>query len=154
MKKVALVCDWLTEKGGAEDVLYELHKIYKDAPIYTSQYRKVDPRFNDADVRTGKLNFLPSFSRRFIAPLRQKYFRNLDLSEYDTVISVTGSDAKGIKTSRKHICYCHVPTQYYWGKREEYLKNPGFGLLNPLARVIYKYKLPKLPTKTRMVLLI
>lgn len=143
--KVALVCDWLTEKGGAEDVLMEFHKIFPDAPIYTSQYRKrrID-WFKDAEVKTGWLNYFPVFSRRFIAPLRQQYFKNLDLSEYDLVISVTGCDAKLIKTSGVHLCYCHVPTQYYWGKREEYLKDPGFGLLNPLVRVVYKSALPKL----------
>lgn len=145
MKKVALVCDWLTEKGGAEDVLMEFHKIFPDAPIYTSQYRKrrID-WFKDTEVKTGWLNYFPVFSRRFIAPLRQQYFKNLDLSEYDLVISVTGCDAKLIKTSGVHLCYCHVPTQYYWGKREEYMKNPGFGLLNPLARLVYQISLPKL----------
>lgn len=146
--KVALVCDWLTEKGGAEKVLLELHEMFPKAPIYTSQYRKgrID-WFNDAKVITGYLNYLPVFSRRFIAPLRQNYFKNLDLSEYDLVISVTGCDAKMIKTTGRHLCFCHVPTQYYWGKREDYLKNPGFGLLNPLARVVYKRFLPKLADK-------
>ena len=146
--KVALVCDWLTEKGGAEKVLLELHRMFPKAPIYTSQYRKrrID-WFNDAEVITGYLNHLPVFSRRFIAPLRQNYFKNLDLSEYDLVISVTGCDAKMIKTTGRHLCFCHVPTQYYWGKREDYLKNPGFGLLNPLARVVYKRLLPKLADK-------
>ncbi len=146
--KVALVCDWLTEKGGAEKVLLEFHKIFPDAPIYTSQYRKgrID-WFEDVEVKTGYLNLFPVFSRRLIAPLRQNYFKSLDLSEYDLVISVTGCDAKFIKTSGRHLCYCHVPTQYYWGKREEYLKNPGFGPLNPLARVVYKKLLPRLAKK-------
>ena len=35
--KIALVCDWLTVVGGAEQVLRELHHIYPEAPIYTSQ---------------------------------------------------------------------------------------------------------------------
>ncbi len=35
--KVAIVCDWLTGIGGAERVVYELHKMYPEAPIYTSQ---------------------------------------------------------------------------------------------------------------------
>ena len=146
--KVALVCDWLTEKGGAEKVLLEFHKMFPKAPIYTSQYRKgrID-WFSDAEVKTGYLNFFPVSLRRFIAPLRQNYFKKLDLSEYDLVISVTGCDAKMIKTTGRHLCYCHVPTQYYWGKREEYLKNPGFGVLNPLARVVYKGLLPKLAEK-------
>ena len=104
MKKVALVCDWLTEKGGAEDVLMEFHKIFPDAPIYTSQYRKrrID-WFKDAEVKTGWLNYFPVFSRRFIAPLRQQYFKNLDLSDYDLVVSVTGCDAKSI---RYHYLSC------------------------------------------------
>lgn len=143
--KVALVCDWLTEVGGAEKVLMEFHKLFPNAPIYTSQYRKgrID-WFKDADVKTGYLQYFPVWSRRLIAPLRQKYFKNLDLSEYDLVISITGCDAKFVKTTNTHLCYCHVPTQYYWGKYDEYLKNPGFGVLNPLARAIFKKISPKL----------
>ncbi|MBP5511909.1 glycosyltransferase [Candidatus Saccharibacteria bacterium] len=145
MKKVALVCDWLTEIGGAEEVLLEFHKKFPQAPIYTSQYRKGRAKqFNDIEVRTGWLNYFPVFSRRFIAPLRQNYFKNLDLSNYDLVISVTGCDAKFVKTNGTHLCFCHVPTQYYWGKYDEYLKNPGFGLLNPLARLALKKSVTKM----------
>jgi glycosyltransferase involved in cell wall biosynthesis len=52
----------------------------------------------------------------------------LDLSEYDLVISSSGAEAKGIKTGPKtlHICYMHSPTQYYWIRKDEYLKKPGF----------------------------
>ena len=143
--KVALVCDWLTELGGAEKVLLAFHEMYKDAPIYTSQYR---PRkahwFKGMDVRTGWLQPFPAWSRRFIVPLRQHFFAHLDLSEYDLIISVTGADAKFIQPRGKHICFCHVPTQYYWGKYHEYLKNPGFGPLNPLIRPIFRKIAPRL----------
>lgn len=147
--KVALVCDWLTVVGGAEQVLREIHHLFPHAPIYTSQYRpkKID-WFKDAEVKTGWLNFLPAFTRRFIAPLRQSYFKNLDLTRYDLVISVSGCDAKFIKTSPgTHFCYCHVPTQYYWGKSEEYQKDPGFGPLNIIVRPIFKLLLPRLRKK-------
>lgn len=135
--KVALVCDWLTNVGGAERVLLSIHEIFPDAPIYTSQYNKkgID-WFKDADVRTGWMQILPSGMRRFFAPLRVLYFKHLDLSEYDLIISVTGAEAKGIKKGNaKHLCYCHVPTQYYWQMYDEYLKNPGFGIFNPIARL-------------------
>lgn len=144
--KVALVCDWLTVVGGAEQVLREIHHLFPHAPIYTSQYRpkKID-WFKDAEVKTGWLNFLPAFTRRFIAPLRQAYFKNLDLTRYDLVISVSGCDAKYVKTRPgTHFCYCHVPTQYYWGKSEEYQKDPGFGPLNIIVRPIFKLLLPRL----------
>lgn len=143
--KVALVCDWLTELGGAEKVLLAFHEMYEDAPIYTSQYR---PRkahwFKGMDVRTGWLQPFPAWSRRFIVPLRQHFFAHLDLSEYDLIISVTGADAKFIQPRGKHICFCHIPTQYYWGKYHEYLKNPGFGPLNPLIRPIFRKIAPRL----------
>lgn len=152
--RVALVCDWLTTIGGAESVLLALHQMYPDAPIYTSKYdKKGIDWFLDADVRTGWLQIFPTGLRRFISPLRQHYFSHLDLSDYDLVISVTGAEAKSVKTKKTeqtdsktehtehqctHLCYCHVPTQYYWQMYDDYLKNPGFGLLNPLARLALK----------------
>ena len=138
--KVALVCDWLTNVGGAEKVLLELHRLYPKAPIYTSKYSKkgID-WFLDADVRTGWLQVFPASLRRFLGPLRQRWFSHLDLSEYDLVISVTGAEAKAVKCKNGlHICYCHVPTQYYWQMYDEYLKNPGFGVLNPVVRFFFK----------------
>ena len=140
--KVALVCDWLTNVGGAEKVLLRLHKIYPQAPIYTSKYsRKGIDWFDDADVRTGWLQVFPSFMRRVLGPLRMRWFSKLNLAEYDLVISVTGAEAKAVRATKpgaKHICYCHVPTQYYWQMYDEYVRDPGFGVLNPVVRVCFK----------------
>lgn len=155
--KVALVCDWLTNVGGAEKVLLAIHRLYPDAPIYTSKYSKkgID-WFLDADVRTGWLQIFPVCLRRFLGVFRQSYFSHLDLSDYDLVISVTGAEAKSVKcrsglhkkTTPKsgknshngaiHICYCHVPTQYYWQMYDDYLAHPGFGILSPLVRFFFK----------------
>lgn len=139
--KVALVCDWLTAVGGAEQVLLSIHKLFPQAPIYTSQYnpKKID-WFLDADVRTGWMQKLPSCTRRLTPMLRQKYFERLDLSAYDLVISVSGAEAKGVKTGDQtlHVCYCHVPTQYYWQLYDTYIENPGFGALNPVVRAGFR----------------
>ncbi len=132
--KVAIVCDWLMGTGGAEKVVYELHKMFPKAPIYTSQY-DASPKawygfnwFEDADVRTTKLQNLPKALRKFLPVCRAFVFSRLDLSEYDLVISASGAEAKAVHTGPKtlHICYCHSPTQYYWFRYEEYLKHPGF----------------------------
>ena len=151
--KVALVCDWLTNVGGAEKVLLELHRMYPRAPIYTSKYdKKGIDWFLDADVRTGWLQIFPSKLRRVLGPLRQRWFSKLDLSEYDLIISVTGAEAKSVKSGKWlhangekavnpkgiHISFCHVPTQYYWQMYDEYVKNPGFSVLNPIVRCFFK----------------
>ncbi len=138
--KVALVCDWLTNVGGAEKVLLDIHRLFPKAPIYTSQY---DPKgidwFKKADVRTSWMQKLPASWRRILGPFRQRYFSHLDLSEYDLVISVTGAEAKAVKAPNGiHISYCHVPTQYYWQMYEDYVKNPGFGILNPFIRFFFR----------------
>ncbi len=35
-----------------------------------------------------------------------------------------------------HICYLHTPTRYYWSDYVNYLRSPGFGILNPIIRLI------------------
>jgi len=137
--RVALVCDWLTGIGGAERVVFELHKLYPEAPIYTSQYDSSKlSQFGDADVRTGRLQKLPKRFRKFLPLLRAWSFSKLDLSDYDLVISSSGAEAKGVKTGPNtiHISYCHSPTHYYWIRYDEYMANPGFPLgCNWLARL-------------------
>ncbi len=137
--KVAIVCDWLTGIGGAERVVLELHHMYPDAPIYTSQYDPVAlPWFADADVRTSWLQKLPKSLKKFLPLLRAWTFSRMDLSDYDLVLSSSGAEAKGVRTGPKtvHICYCHSPTHYYWVRHDEYLERPGFPLgLNWIARL-------------------
>lgn len=152
--KVAIVCDWLLGTGGAERVVLELHKMFPKAPIYTSQYNS-DPKiwygdkwFEDAEIRTGWLQKLPKSLKKFLPVFRAWYFSRLDLSGYDLVISSSGAEAKFVKTKRAassgqragavHVSYCHAPTHYYWSRYEEYLKYPGFGALDPLARLALK----------------
>ena len=151
--RVAIVCDWLNNVGGAEKVLLRVHQLFPEAPIYTSKYDERDiDWFRGADIRTGWMQKFPLWMRRFLGPLRQRYFSHLDLSEYDLIISVTGAEAKAVKSGSKlaaegkksanprgiHVSYCHVPTQYYWQMYDEYIRNPGFGVLNPLVRLVFR----------------
>ncbi len=136
--KVAIVCDWLTGPGGAERVVLEMHKMYPEAPIYTSQYNADKATwFNGLDIRTGWLQKLPASLKKFLPVLRAIYFSRLDLSQYDLIISSSGAEAKFVKRrlTATHIAYIHAPTHYYWSRYDEYLKNPGFGKLDWLARL-------------------
>jgi glycosyltransferase involved in cell wall biosynthesis len=135
--RVAIVCDWLLGIGGAERVVLELHHMFPDAPIYTSQYnpQKID-WFKDADVRTTWLQHLPGSLKKFMPVLRAWTFSHLKLDDYDLVISATGAEAKAVRTSSRttHICYLFAPTHYYWSRYDQYMQSPGFGKLNWLAR--------------------
>jgi glycosyltransferase involved in cell wall biosynthesis len=139
--KVAIVADWLTNMGGAEPVILELHKLFPNAPIYTSVYnKKAMPAFNNCEVRTTYLQeWLPEFIR-YKHPLwpvlRAHAFRKLDLSEYDIIISSASAEAKAVKKrpGAVHICYCHTPTRYYWSHYEEFKNEFNFGFLTPIIR--------------------
>lgn len=139
--RVAIVCDWLTNMGGAERVVLSLHKAFPDAPIFTSVFTpETMPAFSGLDVRTTYLQKLPSYlrSRHQLFPLqRTQAFRKLDLREFDIIISSASAEAKAVikRPDATHICYCHTPTRYYWSHYKEYLASPGLGPLNPAARV-------------------
>jgi glycosyltransferase involved in cell wall biosynthesis len=144
--KVAIVHDWLTNLGGAERVVYELHQLFPKAPIYTSVYdRAALPMFEDADVRTTYLQRFPfNHKHQLYAALRPRAFRKLDLSEYDLVISSSSAEAKQVIVRKDaiHICYCHTPIRYYWSHYTDYINDPGLGVLNPFARYALPVMIP------------
>jgi glycosyltransferase involved in cell wall biosynthesis len=138
LPKVAIVHDWLVG-GGAERVVAALHELYPDAPIYTSYCSPEWRAKLDGKVITGYLQYWPfSALRKFLPVLRIWWFSRLNFSGYDLVISSSGNgEAMGVcvPEGTVHINYCHSPTHYYWRHYNLYLKNPGFGFFNPLARL-------------------
>jgi len=150
--KIALVHDWLTTMGGAEPLLLEIHKLFPDAPIYTSVYHAEKmTAFKDIDVRTTWLQTrLPAALRyrHVLWPtLRAKAFRQLDLSEFDIIISSSSAEAKSVRKTRKnqvHIAYIHTPTRYYWSHYEEFRKEFSFGALTPFIRPFIPYFVKKM----------
>lgn len=137
-KNIAIVCDWLYG-GGAEKVVLELHRMFPDAPIYTSYCSDEWRKRLDNTVVTGYLQrWFFAKTRKFLPLLRQWWFANLDLTGYDLVISCTGNgEAKFARAQpgAYHLCYCFTPNHFYWDKYQEYLDNPGMGKLNGLARL-------------------
>lgn len=126
--RVAIVHDWLYG-GGAEKVVQELHKLYPDAPIYTSYCSDEWRKKLDNRVITGYLQHAPFRQlRKFLPLLRQRWFAKLDLTQFDLVISSTGNgEAKFARVPHgPHVSYCHTPVHFYWRHYERYLENPGF----------------------------
>lgn len=137
--RVAIIHDWLTNLGGAERVVEAMLEAYPEADLYTSVY---DPKnlslFQNHTVTTSFLQKLPLARRRHqLFPILRRYaFEGFDFSEYDVVITSSTAEAKGVITSETtlHVSYINTPTRYYWSHYDEYLTNPGFGILDPLIR--------------------
>ncbi len=86
-------------------------------------------------------NFQGSINKSLISKLPfskkmyQKYLafmpfalEQLDLTEYDLVISSESGPSKGVITrpDALHVCYCHSPMRYLWDMYHEYKKSASF----------------------------
>lgn len=151
--KVALVHDYLREYGGAERVLMELHQMFPEAPVYTaftdwSAMGEAAALFADWDIRETKLTGFPAYQRLF-SPYRvwaAWAFAQLDLGEYDLIISSTNAymakAARATKPGAKHLSYIHTPPRALYGfsTRTNWKKNPlirvGGELINTWMRYV------------------
>ena len=65
----------------------------------------------------------------------------IDLHDYDTILSSSHAIGKGIipPSHAIHICYCHTPLRYAWEMEEEYLESYKIPrLLRPFVRRFLK----------------
>jgi glycosyltransferase involved in cell wall biosynthesis len=148
--KYALVHEWLTPKatGGSELVVREILN-HIDADLYAL----IDFESNNAESYLYKRRIGTTFVQHF--PLArngvQKYLpflplaiEQLDLREYDIILSSSHAVAKGILTTpdQLHICYCHSPMRYAWDLTFDYLKASKLG--NGLPGLATRYLLHRL----------
>jgi glycosyltransferase involved in cell wall biosynthesis len=143
---VAIVTSWITGTGGSERVLYQLHKAFPDAPIYTATYEPgKSTLFKSATIKTSWMQKLPTFLRKhqLLTIPRQWYFGHLKLKGYDVVISAGSSEEKATRApDGVHIHMCYTPSLQYWVKPEEYLNKDGTGGLNPIWRMGLRVLMP------------
>lgn len=141
--KIALVHDYLTQRGGAERVFELLCKRYPEADIFTSLYdpdQTID--LEERIVNTTFLQKIPGAAKyfRLMAPFYFPAFRALDLQDYDLIISSSTSFAKAVrkKPGARHICFCHNVTRFLWDT-ETYLREYGdYRYFAPLIEQIFQ----------------
>lgn len=118
--RVALVHDYLNQYGGAERVLEAFCEMFPDAPIYTLVYdaKSTGFAFEGRKIKVSFLQKIPlAASRHRYFPVFMPYaIEQLDMRDYDLVLSDSGSYAKGVITNPRtvHISYCHTPHRYAW----------------------------------------
>ena len=121
--RVALVHDYLTQRGGAERVVAAMVRAFPEAPVYTSLYDPggTFPEFRDADVRTLGLNRFGVLRRhhRLALPLFARAFSHLEVSA-DVVICSSSGWAHGTSVDGRKFVYCHNPARWLY-QSEDYL---------------------------------
>ena len=159
-QKVALVHDWLNQRGGAENVLEELVTLFPSAPIYTSIYApaQMPAHYRQWAIHTSFMQRLPGIAihHQPYLPLYPLAFQRMDLSGYDLVISNKSGFCHGVQTASGkgqqaggrgrgtvHICYCLTPTRFLW-QLEQYSQRERFGnalnvLLRPLLQALQRW---------------
>ncbi len=141
--KVALVHDYLTQRGGAERVFELLCKRYPDADVFTSLYNpRSSINLGDRPVGTTYLQQIPQASRyfRLLAPFYYSAFRSLDLREYDLIISSSTSFAKSVRKrpDAKHVCLCHNVTRFLWDTKTYLREFSAYRWLYPVLEQVFQ----------------
>ena len=119
MGDVAIVHDYLNQRGGAERVALELAGMWPSSPIYTSLYRpgSTFPEFRGRDIHTTFLQRAP-VDRRFrsLFPLYPAAFRSFGELDHDVVISSSSGWSHGVRVREgaRHIVYCHTPARWLY----------------------------------------
>lgn len=129
--KVALVHYWLVGMRGGEKVLEALCEMFPHADIYTHVYDpdSISSTIKQHQVFTTFIQKLPkskTLYQRYL-PLMPIALEQLDLRDYDLVISSESGPAKGVLISPHtlHLCYCHTPMRYLWDMYPDYLTGAG-----------------------------
>jgi glycosyltransferase involved in cell wall biosynthesis len=129
--RVAIVYDYLTQMGGGERVLRELHALFPHAPIHTLVYDRdrMPADFRAMDIRVSFIDRLPLSHRKFelYIPLFGYAMEQFDFRGYDLVLSLSTMVAKGVLTDSKtpHVSWCFSPMRWAWDLYPVYLDELG-----------------------------
>jgi glycosyltransferase involved in cell wall biosynthesis len=147
--KTALVHEWLTPNatGGSELVVREILQ-FVAADLYALiDFESTHPQsyLYNRNIGTTFLQHFPGARHgvQKYLPLLPLAIEQLDLRDYDRILSSSHAVAKGILTrsDQLHICYCHTPMRYAWDLTFEYLHSSrlGRGLPGIATRAILHY---------------
>ena len=153
---IALIHDWFLNSslGGAEKVTLSIDEFlsreYTSPEIFslTSNLRAPNHDFlRDREIKTSFIQKLP-FGKKMVhnyLPLLPFAVEQIDLSEYDLIISSSHAFAKGVITNpyQLHISYVHTPMRYAWDQMYTYLRQSTLSRLGfqlPIRYILYKLR--------------
>lgn len=121
---VAIVHDYLTQRGGAERVALLMNDAFPGATFLTSLYEpdSTYPEYRDLDVRVLPINRVRALRRRHRAalPVLAPSFSSVHLDADITICSSSGW-AHGVKCSGRKVVYCYSPARWLY-RPDEYFQ--------------------------------
>jgi glycosyltransferase involved in cell wall biosynthesis len=121
---VAIVHDYLTQRGGAERVVLALSRTFPASRILTSVYEPdaTFPEFADRQIDTTSLQRISLLRRHHRAglPVYPLVFGRIKV-DADVVICSTSGWAHGIMTDGKKLLYVHNPARWLY-QPEDYMQ--------------------------------
>jgi glycosyltransferase involved in cell wall biosynthesis len=120
---LALVHDYLTQRGGAERVVLALAEAHPVAPVFTSLFDPgaTFPGFVGHDVRTLPLDRVRLLRdhHRLALPVLAPAFSRLEV-DADVAVCSSSGWAHGAKVTGRKVVYCHTPARWLY-QRDRYL---------------------------------
>jgi glycosyltransferase involved in cell wall biosynthesis len=142
--EVALVHDYLTQRGGAERVVLSMVAAFPGAPIHTSLYDPdaTFPQFAALDVRPFPLNRVGRLRahHRLALPVLAPAFSRLSVDAEVTICSSSGW-AHGARVSGRKVVYCYTPARWLY-QPDRYLGGASRGsaaVLSALAPALKRW---------------
>ena len=125
--KVALVHDYLSQRGGAERVFLSMCRAFPEAEVFASLYEPdlTFPEFAELNIRTTSVNRsrLLRQNHRLALPFLATTFSRLEIDADMTICSSSGW-AHGVRTRGTKVVYCHNPARWLY-QTDQYTGRPG-----------------------------
>ena len=135
--QVAVVHDYLTQRGGAERVVLSMLKAFDGAALHTSLYHPSGtfPAYSEVDVRVQVLNRVGLLRRhhRLALPVLAPAFSSRTVDAELALCSSSGW-AHGIRSTGRKVVYCYSPARWLY-QQDRYL-NRGPSIQNAAARAL------------------
>lgn len=136
--RVAVVHYWLLAMRGGEKVLEEILSLFPQAEIFTHvlDRDRMSPRILAHPITETFIARLPGAKKHYqkYLGLMPRALEELDLSDFDLILSSESGPAKGVigAPGSLHVCYTHSPMRYIWDHYPGYRDRAG-----RLARAVF-----------------
>jgi glycosyltransferase involved in cell wall biosynthesis len=118
--RIAIVHDFITQRGGAEILVGEMVRLLPEATVHTSvvNSEEVPDALRATRIRTTPLQRIydRGVPLMALAPLLPTAFGRMRLDDADLVLTSTTAFAHHVRppAGTVHVAYCHAPPHFLW----------------------------------------